>query len=62
MNGTLKLIFAISETIGDNKKFLKRYQNTFKSYVKPPSLKDLAQKLGQNYPPVMNWNLKKKLG
>ena len=45
MDGTLTLIFTISETIRDNKKFIKRYQNTFKSYEKFQSLEELAQKL-----------------
>ena len=46
MDGTLTLISAISETIRDRKKLIKRHQNTFKSYEKFQSLKDLAQKLG----------------
>ena len=45
MDGTLTLIFTISETIRDSKKFIYRHQNTFKSYVKFQSLRDLAQKL-----------------
>ena len=42
MDGTLTLIFAISETIRDRKKFIYEHQNTFKSYEKFQSLKDLT--------------------
>ena len=42
MDGTLALIFAISKTIGDSKKFIKKHLNTFKTYVKFQSLRDLA--------------------
>ena len=50
MDGTLTLIFAISETIRDSKKFTNKHYNTSKSYVKFQSLRDLAQKLGMPRP------------
>ena len=45
MDRALMLIFAISEIKKDIKKFIYKCQNTFKSYKKFQSLKDLAQKL-----------------
>ena len=42
MDRTLTLIYAISEDIRDIKKFMYRYQNIFKSYVKFEILKVLA--------------------
>ena len=45
MEGTLALIFAISKTMRDSKKFINKHLNTLKSYVKFQSLKDLAEKI-----------------
>ena len=45
MDRTLKLIFTISQTVRYIKKLYKRHQNSFKSYEKFQTLKDLAQKL-----------------
>ena len=48
MDGTLELIFAISQTVRNIKKLHNRHQNNFKRCEKFQSLKDLAQKLSQS--------------
>ena len=50
MDRTLKLIFAISQTMRNIKELYKRHQNNFKSYEKFQNLKDLAQKLSPPRP------------
>ena len=53
MDGTLSLIFAITETITEIKKFIERHKIIFKNCVKFLNLKDLAQKLTLSRPSVL---------